>query len=239
MEMAMPHETILIVDDSPEIIRVLTNYMLVPLGYKVLHATNGESGLKMALSHKPDLIMSDVQMPRMDGMELLMALHQADSQTPVIFMTMHGSESIAVEAFRLGVRDYLIKPFTSDDVEQAVDRALREVRLTREKEELTRNLAASEAIRQTTVTLAHYINNYLMVLTGGLGLLEESLPPQLLADPALAKTLHGSQASVAQIRAVLRVLQQVTNVQQTIYDGQIRMIDIEAALQEELAKGQQ
>jgi two-component system NtrC family sensor kinase len=233
----MPRETILIVDDSPEITHVLTNYMLVPLGYKTLHATNGKSGLKMALSHKPDLIMSDVQMPRMNGMELLTALHQADSQIPVIFMTMHGSESIAVEAFRLGVRDYIIKPFTPDEVEQAVDRALREVRLTREKEELTRNLATSEAIRQTTVTLAHYINNRLMVLTGGLTLLEESLPPQLVADPTLAEVLHNSQTSVTQIGAVLRVLQRVTKVQQTTYNGQVRMIDIKAALREELANG--
>jgi CheY-like chemotaxis protein len=232
----MPNETILVVDDSIEIVRVLREYMLTPLGYQVISAADGQSGLDMALRHTPDLIMLDMHMPRMGGVEVLTALRQTDCQAPVIFMTMHGSEGIVAEVFRLGVRDYLAKPFTIIEVQQAVDRALQETRLIREREELTRNLIASETVRQTAVTLAHYINNQLMVLSGNLILLQESLRQQLAQQPALLKALQDSQASVAQIAAVIRVLQQTTQAEQTTYLGQTRMIDIEAALREEMAR---
>jgi CheY-like chemotaxis protein len=232
----MPNETILVVDDSIEIVRVLKEYMLAPLGYQVISAADGQSGLDMALRHTPDLIMLDMHMPRMGGVEVLTTLRQTDCQAPVIFMTMHGSEGIVAEVFRLGVRDYLAKPFTIIEVQQAVDRALQETRLIREREELTRNLIASETVRQTAVTLAHYINNQLMVLSGNLILLQESLRQQLAQQPALLKALQDSQASAAQIAAVIRVLQQTTQAEQTTYLGQTRMIDIEAALREEMAR---
>lgn len=231
----MAHETILVVDDSAEMVGFLREYILSPQGYHVLNAGDGQTGLEMAVADKPDLIMLDMSMPRMTGMEMLAALRQTECQAPVIFMTMHGSESIAVEAFRLGVRDYLSKPFTVEQVQQAVDHALQETRLAREKEELTRNLIAAETVRQTVVALSHYINNRLMVVDGGLTLLQESLEQELHNSPKLARIMRDSSASVAYIAAVLRVLQRVTSVRQTAYDSRTRMIDIEAALREELA----
>ncbi len=232
----MAHETILIVDDSLEVIRALTDFMLTPMGYRVLHAPNGKKGLEIAISKQPDLIMSDMNMPRMDGMEMLAALRQTNCQAPVIFMTLHGSEGIAVQAFRLGVRDYLIKPFTIEEVQDAVDRALTEVRLIREKEELARNLVTSEAIRKTAITLAHYVNNRLMVLSGNLALLQEILQKELSDHPHVPKILQDSQLSATQIGAIIRVLQRATKIQEEKYDGNIQMIDIEKALREELGQ---
>ncbi|MBI1880721.1 MAG: response regulator, partial [Chloroflexi bacterium] len=226
----MANETILVVDDSAEIVRILKEYMLIPLGYQVICAADGRSGLDLAVSHQPDLIMLDMHMPHMDGVEVLTTLRQTNCQAPVIFMTMHGSESIVAEVFRLGVRDYLAKPFTAAEVQQAVDCALQETRLVREREELSRNLIASETIRQTAVTLAHYINNQLMVLNGNLSLLEENLQQEFSEQPTLQKILQDSQKSAAQIGAVLRVLQRTTKAAETTYHGQIRMIDIEADL---------
>src|SRR5512138_3636280 len=147
----MARETILVVDDSEEMVRFLED-LLTPQGYRVISTGDGKSGLTMAVARKPDLIMLDMSMPRMTGMEMLKALRQTECQAPVIFMTMHGSESIAVEAFRLGVRDYLPKPFSIEDALEAVNGALQETRLAREKEELTRNLIAAETVRQTVVT---------------------------------------------------------------------------------------
>lgn len=233
----MAHENILVVDDSTQMVRFLDDYVLAPQGYHVISASNGKSGLEIAVVQKPDLIMLDMSMPRMTGMEMLTALRQTECRAPVIFMTMHGSESIAVEAFRLGVRDYLAKPFTVEEAQHAVDRALQETRLAREKDELARNLIAAETVRQTVVTLSHYINNRLMVLDGGLTLLQENLEQELGANPTLARVMRDSSASVNQIAAVLRVLKRVTAVKQTTYHGQTRMIDIEAALREELARG--
>lgn len=232
----MPNETILVVDDSEEIVRVLTDYMLIPLGYRVITASNGRKGLELAVSRRPDLIMLDMQMPIMGGLEVLTALRQTDCQAPVIFMTMHGSESIVVEVFRLGVRDYLAKPFTVEEVQQAVDRALQESRLLREREDLTRNLIASETVRQTAVTLSHYINNQLMVLSGNLTLMHEMLAREMPQHAKLQKMVQDSQNSSDQIAAVIRVLQRTTHAEQTTYLGETKMIDIEAALQEEVER---
>jgi YesN/AraC family two-component response regulator len=149
---------------------------------------------------------------------------------------MHGSENIAVEVFRLGVRDYLTKPFTVEEVRVAVDRALREERLAKEKEALARQLASADTVRQTVITLSHYINNSLMVVEGGLNLVEEGVKKQESDFNLWQQVIHDSLDSAHKIKAVMRVLQRVTGLDDATYHGNIRMIDIEKALQEELDK---
>jgi len=231
----MANETILVVDDSREIVRILKEHMLTPLGYQVIHGADGRQGLDLAVESQPDLILLDMNMPHMTGMEMLQALRQTDCVAPVIFMTMHGSESVAVEAFRLGVRNYLMKPFTAREIQQAVDDALRATRLAREKEALERSIIETETVRQTTVTLAHYINNYLTSLISGLSLLEEDLEDESI-EPDLSAIARQCGDSAAKIGAVMRVLQRVTNIQGVTYHGQVKMIDIETALQEEFTR---
>jgi len=233
----MAHEKILVIDDSPEIVRFLKHYILSPVGYEVISANDGQTGLEMAISNSPDLIMLDMIMPPMNGLQVLTSLRESRSKVPVIFMTLHGSEQIAVEVFRQGVRDYLVKPFTVEEVTQAVDRALQEGRLAHEKEVLLRELVAQETIRQTVITLAHYLNNSLTVVQAGLGLIQESLPKEDLDKALLYQVLQDSLANVRQIGAVMRVLQRITRVQDTSYHGQVKMLDIEAALKDELNKG--
>jgi two-component system NtrC family sensor kinase len=231
----MAHETVLVVDDSFEFVQALREYIMVPLGYNVIHAADGQSGLDMSITHKPDLIMLDMNLPRMTGMEMLIALRQNGCHIPVIFMTMHGSENIAVEAFRLGVCDYLIKPFTAEEVQRAMNRALQSSPVC-EETSLDGNLIAAETVRQTAITLSHYINNHLMALSGGLNLLQESLQQELPDHPMLSRIVQDGQTSVQQIETVIRVLQRITKIQYTTYHDQICMIDVEAALREELGQ---
>jgi two-component system alkaline phosphatase synthesis response regulator PhoP len=227
-------ETILIVEDHLEIVTFLRNYVLEPMGFEVIWAPDGEEGLQAALEQEPDLILLDMSMPRMSGMEMLEALRTTNCDTPVIFMTMFGSEEIAAGAFRLGVRDYISKPFTIEEVERVVNRALREGRLAREKEELARNLVAAETVRQTVITLAHYINNYLLVVDCGLQLMVEALHKEKLQDPSLLETAEDSLEGAARISAVIRVLRQITDVQDSSYSEETQMIDIDALLRKEL-----
>lgn len=136
----MAGEKVLVVDDRPDSVQFLTEYILRPNGYSFITANDGEKGLKIALEEKPDLIIMDLRMPKMTGLEVLSALREHNCDIPVILMTFHGSEETAVQAFRLGAKDYLIKPYEIEDMLMAIDRALAETRLRYEKTELSQGI---------------------------------------------------------------------------------------------------
>lgn len=129
-------EKILVVDDGQHVRDFLAEYILRPQGYEIVMAVDGQEGLKKALVEKPDLMIVDNQMPRMSGIQLLRALRDRRIEIPAILTTAYGSEETAVEAFRLGVRDYVIKPFDASTIKDSIERALREGRLKRERDEL-------------------------------------------------------------------------------------------------------
>lgn len=133
----MAGERILVVDDGRENREFIVEYVLEPNGFTPLVAKDGKEGLDMALQLRPDLILLDLQMPRMNGIEVLQNLAGRGVDIPVILMTFHGSEEIAIEVYRLGVRDYLKKPFSVEEMLDSISRSLTEVRLRREKEALT------------------------------------------------------------------------------------------------------
>jgi DNA-binding response OmpR family regulator len=231
----MAGETILIVDDSRDIRILLDEDVLAPMGYKTFTAADGKEGLEAAVRGRPDLILLDMNMPRMSGLEMLAALRKDSVAAPVILMTAYGSENVAIEAFRLGVRDYVVKPFTNDEILAAIDRALNESRLARAKEELNRNLITAEIVRVTVVTLSHYLNNHLTTLKGGLTLLGEALTDKA-PDPYLLDILQASRKSALSIQAVMKVLLGATGVSLCNYTDSTMMMDIEAALREELGR---
>jgi len=136
----MAGETVLAIDDREDSLKFLQDYVLEPNGYKVIRANNGEAGLEIILSQKVDLVISDLVMPKMGGLELLESLREKELNIPAILMTFHGSEGTAVRAFRLGARDYIIKPFAIEEMLQAIDRALTESRLRQERDNLTQTV---------------------------------------------------------------------------------------------------
>ncbi|HMO55854.1 MAG TPA: response regulator [Roseiflexaceae bacterium] len=142
-------EEILIIDDSKQICSMLADYVLPELGYASAIANTGRQGLTRLRQHLPDLILLDLQLPDISGLDLLRQIAQEGYDVPVILMTAHGSEAIAVEAFRLGARNYLIKPFSETEAQAVIDQALRERRLARDKEQLTRNLR--QRVQELTV----------------------------------------------------------------------------------------
>lgn len=133
----MAEETILIVDDGKDNRDFIIEYVLEPNGFKYLTARDGLEGLQIALKHKPDLILLDLEMPRMRGDQVLEQLAAHNLDIPVILMTFHGSEEIAVSVYRLGVRDYIKKPYYPEEMLEAIEKSLTETRLRREKEALT------------------------------------------------------------------------------------------------------
>ncbi len=145
----MAGETILVVDDGRENREFLVEYILQPNGYQSLIAKDGKEGYDMAMAQHPYLILLDLQMPRMNGLEVLDALSEQHADIPVILMTFHGSEEIAIEVYRKGVRDYVRKPYSVDEMLEAIERSLSEVRVRKEKEALTqRVLQANQDLQQ-------------------------------------------------------------------------------------------
>ncbi len=148
----MSGEKILIADDRRENLLFLANSILRPEGYEVITAMDGKQALDKALAEKPDLIITDLKMPRMSGLEVIAALRKAGADIPVILTTFYGSEQAAIQAFRLGAKDYIVKPYEAKEMLESVERALVEQRLRREtmslKEgaEITRHL--EERVRQ-------------------------------------------------------------------------------------------
>lgn len=132
----MAGETILVVDDSKPTRDFVVDYVLKPNGYAPLTARDGEEGLRVALSKLPDLIILDLEMPKLGGIDVLKALRKKSVSIPVILSTAHGSEAIAIEVFRLGVRDYVVKPFEIADMVNAIERALIDSRTRRERDGL-------------------------------------------------------------------------------------------------------
>jgi diguanylate cyclase (GGDEF)-like protein/PAS domain S-box-containing protein len=139
----MSHEVILVVDDNRQISDFLAETMLPGLGYDVLVARNANSAIKLINERKAnfDLMLLDLQLPDLSGLELLRRLDKDGYHIPTILMTGHGSEQVAAEAFRLGVHDYLSKPLDELLLTEAITRSLSESRLQREKVILNSQLA--------------------------------------------------------------------------------------------------
>ncbi len=142
-------EEILVIDDSEHVSRMLAQTVLPELGYRAAIALTGKSGLERLRARLPDLILLDLQLPDMNGLDFLRILTQEGIDVPVILMTAHGSEMIAVEAFRLGARNYLIKPFSDSEAREVIDQALRERRLQRERDRLFQLL--QQRVQELTV----------------------------------------------------------------------------------------
>lgn len=118
-------ERILVVDDDKGVREALSEY-LISLGYTVVMAENGEEALRQYRKGEFDVIMADLIMPNMDGMELLGRIRDTKKNDDVIFLMITGHPSIgtAVEAINRGADDYITKPFHLEDVKLRVSKAL-------------------------------------------------------------------------------------------------------------------
>ena len=177
----MSGEFILIIDDSREIVKHLTETVLPSFGYHTLYAYDGQSGLESIRENEPDLVMLDFNLPQMTGLDVLQQMAQESLKTPVVLMTGYGSELSAIEAFRLGAKDYLIKPFTVDEIVETIDRALVETRLLHDKAEL------AEEIRRLKVEMSRQ-NNQMRTLSN----IGKAITSLLSVDEVLQRVLEAA-----------------------------------------------
>jgi DNA-binding NtrC family response regulator len=120
----MARQRILVADDEANILRVLST-MLARGGYEVRTAPDGEAALSEFRRTSFDAVVTDLKMPRMDGMTLLREIVKTDPDVPVIIITAHGTVDTAVEALKTGAFDYVTKPFDRDELGAVIGKALR------------------------------------------------------------------------------------------------------------------
>ena len=117
---------ILVIDDEPGILKLISAY-LKPEGYEVLTASDGESGLKSARAFKPDLILLDIMLPGIDGIDLLARLRR-ESDVYVILLTARTEETDKVVGLTIGADDYVTKPFSPRELVARIKAALRRIK---------------------------------------------------------------------------------------------------------------
>src|SRR5216684_7394931 len=115
---------VLVVDDEANLRKVLAT-MLRRTGYDVTVAADGEQGLAEFLKSGADIVVTDLVMPKMGGMELLRSVNSSNPDVPVIIITAHGTVDSAVEAIKLGAFDYITKPFDQAEIQAVVAKATR------------------------------------------------------------------------------------------------------------------
>ncbi len=142
-------EKVLVIDDEAST-RRLIEQTLKKQGYEVLLASSGDEGLKMVIDDSPDIILLDIQLPGMDGIEVLQKIKEISKDTVVIMATAMDDLKVAVKAMRLGAYDYINKPFHIDDLVLTVNKAMETSRLRREvatlKEERSRDFGIEKII---------------------------------------------------------------------------------------------
>ena len=111
--------TVLVVDDST-VERLRAGALLERRGIQVVQAANGREALEALTQSPPDLVVTDLQMPEMDGLELVERARTTNPALPVVLMTAHGSEEIAVQALRRGASSYVPKRFLARDLADTV-----------------------------------------------------------------------------------------------------------------------
>jgi DNA-binding NtrC family response regulator len=128
--------TILVVDDDPDIQEVLKD-RLESMSYRVLVASNGKEGLELLERQNPQMVLLDIEMPGMSGLEVLKEIHRREIDVTVVMVTAYGTIERAVQAVKEGAYDFIPKPFEPDHIALTVEKALERERLKRELEILS------------------------------------------------------------------------------------------------------
>ncbi|MFP4030840.1 MAG: sensor histidine kinase [Desulfococcaceae bacterium] len=178
--------TVLLVDDEEDI-RDILSIVLTDMGYDVLVVADGAAALSAFRESNPPIVLTDIKMPGMDGIELLREIKAENSDAEVVMITGHGDMDLAIKSLKYEATDFVTKPINDDILEIALKRAHERLtmraqlrmyteNLERMVEEKTRKLVESErlaAVGQTAAGLAHAIKNISGGLSGGIYVMDK------------------------------------------------------------------
>ena len=181
-------KSILLVDDEEGIRKVLS-IALSDMGYQVLTAENGVEALRIFEDLRPAIVLTDIKMPEMDGIELLRRLKKVNPDTEVILITGHGDMDLAIKSVKYEATDFVTKPINDEVLEIALKRAQERIAMRAKLNEYTQNLEQLvrekteklveaerlAAVGQTVAGLSHAIKNITGGLKGGAFVLEKGI----------------------------------------------------------------
>lgn len=181
-------KSILLVDDE-EGIRTVLGILLADMGYQVHTAATGTEALRTFEKLRPPIVLTDIKMPEMDGIELLRKLKQISPETEVIMITGHGDMDLAIKSVKYEATDFVTKPINDEILEIALQRAHERITMRRKLDDYTHNLEQLvrdktkklveaerlAAIGQTVAGLSHAIKNITGGLKGGAFVLEKGI----------------------------------------------------------------
>lgn len=217
---------ILLVDDEKPV-RQFLGQLLEHFGYEVATAADGQEALEKLEEERPfDLVITDLRMPRLDGLELLKAIRKRPNPPPVVLLTAFADMDTAVEAFQLGAADFINKPTRPAELQQRLERIERERALQRELEHEKEQRIRAETVREMVTTLAHELSNPLMTIMGNVDYLRIGCAGSEGSDDC-REAFTGIRRNCARMARVVHRLQNVDEVRISEYmPGQL-MVDTE------------
>lgn len=232
----MPEKTrILVVDDLPTNVEFLRDE-LTAQGFAVYSASDGEEALRQTVTVRPDLLLLDIAMPKLDGLSVLKTLREDEEfrDLPVILLTARTGSEGKVEGLDAGADDYITKPFYIAEVHARIRSILRMRQIQAEIVENEKKLAQVETLRQALGTLSHHINNANQAILCAAQLCDLSRKDSRRFEQLVSVCNHQTARTKAVLDCLDRMVQQM-DLRTTNYAGEEdRILDIEEELNRRL-----
>ncbi len=216
----MIDRTILIADDEEGVLDVLAE-IVTDVGGEPLLARTGAEAVELFLRHRPRVVLTDLRIPDLDGLEVARRVRDVDPQVAVFIVTGHADLSSAIEAVRRGAYDYIPKPFDVEDLSRRLGRAMERQRIAAEVVEQDR-LAV---VGQMTVAINHSILNPLSGILGALHVLDGADVDAATRAEAVAQ----AQREAVRIETTVKGLRSLTSARVVDYVGAAKMLDLGVA----------
>ncbi len=149
----------LVADDEQRVRSLIKTYIEM-LGHEAVVVANGEEALRQLFQDSYDGLFTDLRMPGLDGMGLIRAIHEENIHLPTIVVTAYASVESVIEAFQLGVVDFITKPFSSEEIKRAVQRILRQKIQLKETNQYIRGLIEQKALFEAVNYLKPLFSEY-------------------------------------------------------------------------------
>jgi DNA-binding NtrC family response regulator len=133
-------EKILIVDDEPDMLKLLSMILREKTPYEITTTNNPIEAVELVKKERFDIVISDLKMPGLDGIEIIDAVKKVDEDTPVIIITAYGTVESATEAMQKGGFDFITKPFRKEHILFTIDKAIKWLHMQRENRMLKEQL---------------------------------------------------------------------------------------------------